>query len=120
MPGRLQDAARRPKTAPSWSPEARESAQDAARSEEKKAQKRSEAQSPPDLVFRRFLGGCWSVFGWIWEGFWDDFGSLEVDFSRILGASPKPQETTRGEVVRLDATLRRVVSSIPMQDRSTL
>ena len=35
------------------------------------------------------------VFELIWEGFGDDFGSLEVDFSRILGASPKPQETTR-------------------------
>ena len=26
------------------------------------------------------------VFGWIWEGFGDDFGSLEVDFSRIFGS----------------------------------
>ena len=33
-PGRLQDAPRRPKTVPSWSPEARESAQDVARSAE--------------------------------------------------------------------------------------
>ena len=58
----------------------------------KETQKRSEAQSPPDLVFRAFLGGFWSVFRWIWEGFGYDFGSLEVDFSRILGASPKPQD----------------------------
>ena len=27
-----------------------------------------------------------SVFGWIWEGFWDDFGSLEFDFLGIFGS----------------------------------
>ena len=80
VPGRLQDAARRPKTAPRWSQEAPETAQDAHRSEKKKAQKRSEAQSPPDLVFGAFLGGFWKVFGWIRDGFGDDFGSLGVDF----------------------------------------
>ena len=40
------------------------------------------------------------VFGWIWEGFGDEFGSLEVDFSRIFGSftettgnNTTPQET---------------------------
>ena len=84
-PRRLQVGPQRRAKAPKTPPDPRKT----------ETQKRSEAQSIPDLVFRRFLGGFWSVFGWIWEGFGDDFGSLEVDFSRILGASPKPQETTR-------------------------
>ena len=29
------------------------------------------------------MGGFWEVFGWIRDGFGDDFGSLEVDFSKI-------------------------------------
>ena len=96
VPGRLQDAPRRPKTAPSWSPEARESAQDAARSEEKRGTKAIRSAIRSRSRFQSvFFGGFLSVFGWIWEGFGDDFGSLEVDFSTILGASPKPQETTR-------------------------
>ena len=95
VPGRLQDAPRRPKTVPSWSPEARESAQDAARSEEKRGTKAIRSAIHSRSRLRAFFGGFWSVFGWIWEGFGVDFGSLEVDFSRIFGASPKPQETTR-------------------------
>ena len=84
-PRRLQVGPQRRAKAPKTPPDPRKT----------ETQKRSEAQSIPDLVFRRFLSGFWSVFGWIWEGFGDDFGSSEVDFSRILGASPKPQETTR-------------------------
>ena len=73
-PRRLQVGPQRRAKAPKTPPDPRK----------KEAQKRSETQSIPDLVFRTFLGGFWSVFGWIWEGFGDDFGSLEVDFSRIL------------------------------------
>ena len=84
-PRRLQVGPQRRAKAPKTPPDPRKT----------ETQKRSEAQSIPDLVFRRFWEVFWLVFGWILEGFGDDFGSLEVDFSRILGASPKPQKTTR-------------------------
>ena len=73
VPGRLQDAARRPKTAPRWSQEAPETAQDAHRSERKKGPKAIRSTIPSRPSF-------WSVFGWIRDGFGDDFGSLGVDF----------------------------------------
>ena len=80
VPGRLQDAPdapRRLQDGPKRRPRRPKTPTDPRK---KKAQKRSEAQSPPDLVFGTFLGGFWEVFGWIRDGFGDDFGSLGVDF----------------------------------------
>ena len=83
-PRRPKMAPRRPKMAPRRPNEGPKRLQDGPRRrqirEKKKAQKRSEAESPPDLVFGAFLGGFWEVFGWIRDGFGDEFGSLGVDF----------------------------------------
>ena len=105
LPRRPQDAPRRPKTSQGRPKTAPRSCQDGSKTppdaprrlqdgpkrrprrpktptdpREKKAQKRSEAQSPPDLVLGTTLGGFWKVFGWIRDGFGDDFGSFGVDF----------------------------------------
>ena len=106
LPRRLQDAPRRnlganlglcwppfsAKTAPRWSPEARGSAQDAARSEEKTGTKSS---WPPRAVksvswsrLGLILGGFWEVFGRFLGGFWSNvgrfFGRFVVDFLIIF------------------------------------
>ena len=83
VPKMLQDTPRRLQVGPQRRAKSPKTPPDPRKTE---TQKRSEAQSIPDLVFRPFGDGFWSVFEWIWEGFGDDFGSLKFEFSWICGS----------------------------------
>ena len=98
-PRRPKTHPRRPKTTPRGAQDGPRRPQD---SGTKGSQKRSEAQSPPDLDFGAFRGGFGSFFGRILEGFKVDFGRFrgKTKILFLLYASgalsrPKPPKTTR-------------------------
>ena len=159
-PRRAQDAPRRPQDAPKTPQDAPKTrprrpkaaprdAQDGPRrpkTQEKKGfQKRSEAQSPPDLDFGAFRGGFWTVFGMILEGFRVDLGSQmeqdryteghreppratesHRDSQRAIGKNSEPQRATESHREPRRATdchselLKRTALPVPCQIRFML
>ena len=96
-PRRAQDAPRRAQYAPKTPQDGLKrrtkrpkTPQDAGK---KGFQKRSEAQSPPDLDFGAFWGGFWTVFGMILEGFRVDLGGQMEQDRYTEGHSEPPRAT---------------------------
>ena len=96
-PRRAQDAPRRAQYAPKTPQDGLKrrtkrpkTPQDAGK---KGFQKRSEAQSPPDLDFGAFWGGFWTVFGMILEGFRVDLGG-QMEQDRYTEGHREPPRAT--------------------------
>ena len=89
-PRRAQDAPKTPQGGPKRRTRRPKTPQDAGK---KGFQKRSEAQSPPDLDFGAFRGGFWTVFGMILEGFRVDLGS-QMEQDRYTEGHREPPRAT--------------------------